>query len=443
MRSDNGYGGVNQYALRLMSALVKYGDVRVVAMISPEGAGLCDDIKGENFLEIVLSNPWSLAVVAEQHDIDVIHTPIQHFIGITFSVPMISTLHDLQPFHFPEFFTPEEIEYRNIYYRRSAEFSERVIVTYEHVKSDIVRYYDIPTDKIDVCPFGTPDRSCISEVEIRRVRFCYHLPDIYLLYPANTWRHKNHTTLLTALGRLRDVYGTTIRLVCTGHQQEDYFPELVRQIEMLNIGAQVQFTGFLSEEDMPAVVAGATLVVIPTLYEAGSLPLVEAMSYAVPVICSNVTSLPDTIGDERFVFDPLDVEGLTDLIYRMLTDESLRQDNILNSRRRRDEMGWEKAVTSFIDSYRRAVEGFQTKRNLPYYISWIANGEFFFCDSISSLRSEAHQLGEELRSVRDSASGDVCSCAEDARGSQRGIEAARTSRLYKVLKMVTWRKRQH
>src|SRR5262245_50362684 len=128
MRRDNAYGGVYQYAQRLMAALVRYGDVRVVAMVSPEGTELCTGCAGEKFREVVLDTPYELATVVEKYEIDVIHVPVQNFIGVTLSVPMISTLHDLQPFHLPEFFTPEEIEYRNTYYRRSAEFSERVMV---------------------------------------------------------------------------------------------------------------------------------------------------------------------------------------------------------------------------------------------------------------------------------------------------------------------------
>jgi glycosyltransferase involved in cell wall biosynthesis len=76
------------------------------------------------------------------------------------------------------------------------------------------------------------------------------------------------------------------------------------------------------------------LVVIPTLYEAGSFPLLEAMSLQAPVICSSVTSLPETIGDTRFVFDPLDIEKMASLIIELLDDSELRATNIVNGKQR-------------------------------------------------------------------------------------------------------------
>ncbi|MFM6269887.1 MAG: glycosyltransferase, partial [Dolichospermum sp.] len=76
------------------------------------------------------------------------------------------------------------------------------------------------------------------------------------------------------------------------------------------------------------------LVVVPTLYEAGSFPLLEAMFLEVPVICSSVTSLPETIGDSRFIFDPLNIEEMGNLIVNMLNDEPLRMANIKNNQAR-------------------------------------------------------------------------------------------------------------
>jgi glycosyltransferase involved in cell wall biosynthesis len=96
-------------------------------------------------------------------------------------------------------------------------------------------------------------------------------------------------------------------------------------------------------------------VVIPTEYEAGSYPLFEAMLQKAPVICSDVTSLPETIGDRRFIFDPYDVAGLADLIQRITTDENLRRENITNSVEQVQRLQRVDAAAAFYDVFRQAV----------------------------------------------------------------------------------------
>ena len=94
------------------------------------------------------------------------------------------------------------------------------------------------------------------------------------------------------------------------------------------------------------------MVVIPTLYEAGSFPLLEAMTLGVPVICSSVTSLPETIEDVRFIFNPLDIEAMAHLILQMLENDKLRNGNILNSKNRIRELQKINSAVAFLNAYR-------------------------------------------------------------------------------------------
>ncbi len=362
MEHENGMGGVFQYAYRLISALVEYAGVNVVAITGGAGAGIFDPLKGrENFREVRLTPPMAFSELVRSEKIDVIHTPVQNFPNLTFSVPMISTLHDLQHFHYPEFFTRKEIYYRNVLYRHSAELSERVIVSFEHVKRDIVRFYGIPAEKIDVCPLGIEPAKPTESGGLAGIRKKYGIPGSYIFYSANTWRHKNHIGLVRALKAAREKYGLDVALVCTGQKIPDYYPELEAEVANLGLGRKVNFLGYISEDDKRLLLKHAALVVIPTLYEAGSFPLMEAMAYEVPVICSNVTSLPDTIGDARFVFDPLDADQMAERMAAMLTDERLADENRKNSRKRVMENSWEKTIRSFVRTYENAVAGFELK----------------------------------------------------------------------------------
>jgi len=271
---------------------------------------------------------------------------------------MISTLHDLQHIHSPEFFSREELDNRAVLYKQSAVFAERVIVSFQHVKNDIVAHYGIQADKIDVCLWGVDRPQVPDEASVRAAQKLHNVKAPYLFYSANTWRHKNHLGLIKAFNILRKRSGSDISLVCTGQKLPDHFPVIEEELKKLGLEGSVRFTGYIPEADVRALLKGAALAVIPTLYEAGSFPLIEAMSFEVPVICSNVTSLPDTIGDERFVFDPANAESIADKISLMLNDERLRAENIVNSKRRISSYGWENAAMNFVESYGKAAKNF-------------------------------------------------------------------------------------
>jgi glycosyltransferase involved in cell wall biosynthesis/GT2 family glycosyltransferase len=409
MNVENRAGGVFQYAHRIISALAEYTDCNVVAIIGPMGKGIFDHLSGHgNFRAVFLDYSQLFAEVLKAEQIDVIHSPIQRVINCTPSVPMVHTLHDLQHLHCPEFFTEEEIEFRNAYYRKSAEFCERVIVSFDHVKNDLVELWGVPGEKIDVCPPGIEKPKPVDQSRFPEIKNKYSLPGKYFFYPANTWPHKNHMGLMKALKLVHEKYGEKASLVCTGYQYDDYFSELKAAIDELGLQGHVHFTGYIPEDDVLLLLNNAALAVVPTLYEAGSFALMEAMAYGVPVICSNVTSLPETIGDGRFVFDPNNPEEMAGKINIMLRDEKLREENRANSASKVKEKGWDSAIRRFVDSYQRGVKGFAGKKDGEYYKDKLQNYEFFTNDLVlrqgarlNRLRSRIEKQIESLNTLRE------------------------------------------
>ena len=390
-QSENASGGVYQYALRLMRALVEHTDVSVVAITGAAGCPLPGLDERKNFRAVDLRND-SLMKFVEREGIDAIHSPIQYFPNLTFSVPMFSTLHDLQHFYFPEFFSKEELYKRAVLYKQSAVFAERVVVSFQHVKDDIVAHYGIPADKIDVCQLGVDKPQVPDEASVRAAQKQHDVKAPYLFYSANTWRHKNHLGLLRAFKALREKHDAKISLVCTGQKFPDFFPVIEEEIKKLGVDESVRFTGYIPEADVRALLKGASLAVIPTLYEAGSFPLFEAMALEVPVICSNVTSLPDTIGDERFVFDPSDAGSIASMAAAMLSDEKFRAENIANSRKLISGLGWEKAAVKFVQTYEKAVEEFAKNENPASLREKMRSYEIISGELNSRLRAEKDAL---------------------------------------------------
>ena len=263
-------------------------------------------------------NPY--ANIINQSNIELLHVPLQYSPIYKTSVPVITTMHDVQEFHFPEFFSASERLHRAINNLKAVTESDHIIVSFEHIKKDLIKYYSVDDKKVTVCspPFADNWFSTKRETDWKTLENKYGISKKYLLYPASTWPHKNHISLVESLARVKSEK-PNLKLISTGNKTE-FYSVIEKKINKLNLQDSVKFLGIVPEEDLIGLYKNAELVVIPTLYEAGSGPLYEAMKYKVPVLCANTTSLPDTIGNKKYVFNPLDLKELTDKIIRLIED---------------------------------------------------------------------------------------------------------------------------
>jgi glycosyltransferase involved in cell wall biosynthesis len=299
-------------------------------------------------------NPYQNIV--ESSEIDILHVPMQYSPIYHTKVPVIITMHDLQEYHFPEYFSLRARLHRFINNKMAIFDSDHIIVSFDHIKNDILTNFKVEEKKISVCPVPVADNWFVAsgETNWEELKAKYDLQKIFLLYPAATWQHKNHIRLIEVLHRLLqddiDVY-----LVCTGNKT-GYFPTIERKIAELGLSEKIKFLGIIPEEDLIGLYKNCELVVIPTLYEAGSGPLYEAMRYACPVICSNVTSLPDTVSNDEFVFDPKNLNELEDKIKLGILDKEFRKRNIDNSRKRIEQFANMNFSSPFVNVYNSLIE---------------------------------------------------------------------------------------
>lgn len=271
-------------------------------------------------------------------------------------IPVIIVMHDLQELHFPEFFTSETRLFRAFYYRQAIEESDHIIVSFKHVKDDIIKFFSIEESKISICPVPLSNW-CNGGVGTTQLELLekQRLPDIFILNPASITRHKNQKQLFQAI-RILKQRGIVVTLACTGKTDftNSYYIELLQLINDLDINQEIVFTGLVSTDDLIGLYKTARMVVIPTLYEAGSGPLFEAMNYGAVVICSNVTSLPESIGNMDFVFDPNNPNEMAKLIEKGMFDERFRKLNIENSIKRMAELQKPDFFAAFNAALRKA-----------------------------------------------------------------------------------------
>jgi len=229
-----------------------------------------------------------------------------------------------------------------------------VSVASEWVRQDLIRHYGLEPDKVRVVRLAPPVQAYPqpSDADLIRIRSKLGLPDAFLFYPAQTWAHKNHTTLLRALALLRDRHGLEVPLVCSG-QTTPFLRTLDRAAAELGLTAQVRFLGFRTPLELQCLYRLCRALIITSEFEAGSFPIMEAFSIGVPVACSRVTSLPEEAGDAALLFDPRDPQQIAEATRRLWTDPRLRARLIDRGRRRIRGLGWEHTARVFRAHYRR------------------------------------------------------------------------------------------
>lgn len=303
---------------------------------------------------------WPEVVVSdgffESLGCDVLHFPTQSF--TLCSLPTIYNPHDLQHLHYPQFFTPEELTWRETIYPAGCRYAHTVAVGTQWIKEDIIRRYGTDVTKIQVIPWAPPTHfyKPPTTEHLATIPQKYELEAPFALYPAVTWPHKNHLRLLEALAHLRDTQGLVVRLVCTGSRYKPFWPQIEARVRELSLQQQVKFLGFVPEEDLRALYRLAQFLVMPTLYEADSCPIHEAWSEGLPVASSNATALPDQVQDAGLLFDPKDVHAIADAVARLATDEEQRDELRQRGYQRVNDFSWERTAKAYRAVYRRAAE---------------------------------------------------------------------------------------
>lgn len=303
-----------------------------------------------NGVQVPLSNGFY-----ENLGCNVIHFPDQRF--TLCALPSVYNPHDLQHLHYPQFFTPGTIHWREGIYQAGCHYARIVVAGSQWVKNDIIEQYGVTPNKIQVIPWGSPTQALSDPTEenLQSVRKKYNLPDVFAFYPAMLWQHKNHLRLLDALAYLRDQKGVKVNLVCTGNLQSAFWQKIEAHLEELNLQSQAQFLGMVAVDELRAVYKLSQFVIVPTLFEAASGPVFEAWYEEIPVACSTVTSLPEQAGDAALLFDPLSVEAIAESLQRMATIEKLRDELRQKGRQRLMDFSWERTAKAYRAVYRRAA----------------------------------------------------------------------------------------
>ena len=276
-------------------------------------------------------------------------------IGFLTTVPSLYQPWDLQHLHLPEFFTPEQQAWRELTYRGFCAQATLIVAASQWVKRDLVAQYGLVPDHIAVV--NVPPPTAVyrdpTPIETSAIAARLGLPDRFVYYPAQTWPHKNHQRLFAALAFLREE-GHVVPLVCSGHLNERS-AEIADAASRLGIADQVHFVGYLEPIEIQVLYRTARALVFPSLYEGWGLPIMEAFSNGLPVACSDVTSIPELVGDAALVFDPYDPRSIAAAVQRLWTDDALAVELARRGRAVAGRYDWDRTARIMRAHYRRTA----------------------------------------------------------------------------------------
>jgi glycosyltransferase involved in cell wall biosynthesis len=251
---------------------------------------------------------------------------------------------DLQHLHYPEYFSPRDLERREATWGPCCKQATFVLVASHFVRDDVVEAYGIDPSRVAVVPPGAP---------LLVVPVPTHVGEPYALYPAQQWGHKNHVRLIDAIASLR-ARGTEVKVVCTG--QPNARDRTVRDhARARGVEHLIEFRGYVSEDQLACLYEGARCLVFPSLFEGFGFPVLEAFAAGVPVACAEATSLPELAGDAAVFFDPTEVDAIAGGLERVWVDEPLRQVLVERGRVRAQGYSWDGLARSCRALYRAAA----------------------------------------------------------------------------------------
>jgi glycosyltransferase involved in cell wall biosynthesis len=294
---------------------------------------------------------------------DLVHIPLNR-VPLFMIRPYVVTIHDMANILFDEQRSGLRLELRKIRFRRGLVRANRVIAVSDSTKRDVETQMGVPSDRI--CRvYNAPDpgfstRATSPGGEQERILERYQINYPFLLYAGNIRRHKNIPRLIEAFAVVREQLTShptyrNLRLVIIGDTISQY-PAVRQAVIKSRVENAVRFLGFVPFDTLRCFYETAAAFVFPSRYEGFGLPPLEAMACGTPVVTSNVSSLPEVVGDAAIQVNPENVFDIARGIKEVLLDDELRARLIRRGREQAAKFSWNWTARQVLDIYREAAD---------------------------------------------------------------------------------------
>lgn len=358
-------GGSEEYTTRLLRALAQtdHDDLHLtlfalapfaeahpdlVASYPTVLTGLDGRSKAER---VAVESTW-LPFEATRRNIDLLH----HAGGVippgpaVSRIPSVLTIHDLQPLAMPENFSAVKRRWLTMMLPRSARRARVVFTPSDPTSASVVERLGIAPDRVHTVPHGVEPTPTVPAGRLAEVRARYRLDGPVILYPAITYPHKDHITLVRAFAAVARAHPDATLVLCGGVGPAD--AEVAGAIRGSGAGAQVRRTGRVPWADLDALYALADVVAVPSRFEGFGAPALEAMSAGRPLAVADATALPWVVGDGGRRVPPGNVAAWADVLGALLDDPGESARLAARGRARAGEFTWARSGAALADGYR-------------------------------------------------------------------------------------------
>ena len=353
--------GIGTYIRNLLRHLARIDhDTEYVLLCGEADLGVAAQL-GPNFRSVLEPSPnYSIREqihvpwVLRRERPDLYHAP-HYVLPAAINCNSVVTIHDCIHLMFPQYL-PNRMAYA---YARAqmwtaAHRSDCILTVSDASKRDILHLFNIPPEKIVVvynaidAHFSvTPPPDAVS-----RVRERYQLDHRFVLYVGNIKPHKNLVRLIEAFSELRTGDLEDVKLLIIGDEISK-LPALRHAVHRHKLHKHVRFLGYVPDDQLAVLYRLAAVFVFPSLYEGFGLPPLEAMASGTPVVVSNVSSLPEVVGDAAVLVDPHDIDSIVDGLRCVLTNPARADDMRRKGLERSREFSWERSVARTLEVYKR------------------------------------------------------------------------------------------
>lgn len=312
-------------------------------------------IFGKNVTPIVLFPParhpflfvwwfeWSVRRALKQHKIDVFLSP-DNFLTLGTDVKTVLVTHDLAHVHYPNQVAFFQRLYYQFFTKKFNQRADHIVAVSEFTKADIVKQYGIAPAKISVSGNGCRDIfQPLQSVEKQVVRENFSEGKPYFYYIGAVHPRKNAHRLISAFDQFKNATGVPHKLLIAGRFAWQA-GEVKAAFDTAKHQADIQFLGYISDEDSVKLMGAATALVYVSLFEGFGVPVLEAMYAEVPIVTSNVASLPEVAGGAALLVDPNLVEEIAEAMRRISEDEHLCNELVANGCLQRSRFNWQQAT---------------------------------------------------------------------------------------------------
>ncbi len=360
MAYDHGKSGISTYINSVVEELVKFNKVELLLLnmdesIFPVKHPNLKIITIPNYLAKPLINlTWHLFILPifwsfKKYDF-IFLSAGQRRIFCRYPRFTIVAFHDLSQYHIPQKYDPIRMFYIKKVIPIFVKRANSIFAVSESTKKDLLKFYHLDEDKVFV-NINSYDKKKYNMDYSASTVFPHNLKKKFFLYISRIEHPgKNHLRLIKAYEKLPESIKKEYDLVFAGSiwLGGQVVTDYTRKISDRE---RIHFLGFVKDETLIDLYHCSSLYIFPSLFEGFGTPLVEAMACGIPVICSNVSSLPEVGGDAVLTFDPEDVDDIHDCILKVMSDSNLRKEMIKKGLERAKEFDWAKHAGKIVRKF--------------------------------------------------------------------------------------------